>query len=169
VLPDASLAFPRKRAGRTVSAGMFAIDALGAVIICDGMLMAPSTRTSVPFAGLSLVFPPSSDRSVTLGSSVMAIDEPGGAESLRVKTRCATTFPGAGAFDASGIRFVDSWNVSMSEMVFAVPGLNSCYGTRSEVIPDREKVNQNLRSKVESVRFRLFGSTPTLWRFRLWT
>jgi hypothetical protein len=94
------------------------------------MLMAPSTRTSVPFAGLSLVFPPSSERSVTLGSRVMAIDEPADAEPLRVKTRCATWFPGAGAFDASGIRFVDSWNVSMSEIVLAVAGLNSSVGGR---------------------------------------
>ncbi len=123
---------------------MFAIDALGAVTICDGMLMAPSTRTSVPFAGLSLVFPPSSDRSVTLGSSVMAIDEPGNAELLRVKTRCATWFHGAGAFDASGIRFVDSWNVSMSEIVLAVEveGLKSTVGTRFAVIPERVNVTE---------------------------
>ena len=72
-----------------------------------GILIAPSTRASVPSAGLSFALPPSFAKSVRLGSSESVIVDPGVAEPLSVKTRWATRSPGA-AFAVKGIGVVDS-------------------------------------------------------------
>ena len=72
-----------------------------------GILIAPSTRASVPTAGLSFVVPPSLAKSVTLGSSESVIVDPGVAEPLSVKTRWATRSPGAALIE-NGSGVVDS-------------------------------------------------------------
>src|SRR5690349_3412898 len=104
--------------------------------------MAPLTSVSCPFAAVSFVaaLPPVSVSCVSDGSSVNAIDEPGGADAESVKTRCATRLPGALAFKVNGMGLVVSLKVSSSDTEPAPAGANSEVGVRPAVIPARLNV-----------------------------
>ena len=77
---------------------------------------------------------------VSVESSVSVIVVPGWALLDSVKTRCATWLPGSPAFNVNGMRLVDSWNVSRSEIAPLLAGANSETGDKFAVIPARVKL-----------------------------
>src|SRR4051794_22611465 len=109
-------------------------------IVSAGRVMAPLTSESVPSAVVSFVVPPWFVSCVTVESRVSWICEPGAPEPERVKTMCATWFPGAPAFDVNGTVADPSANVASQEMEPAPDGDDSNVGDSDAVMPARVNV-----------------------------